>query len=172
MFAQPLFLHRSWRWRPRPDRRLLLILLGVSAGGGGDKSRPGTLGALLGDCRSADEAGTEVLSGLESLNVRSLKLGGEDLRTEIFRFLTILTFFFFFFSSDGAAFKGADSITSWVFLVPLGSFLTSQDDILRRELSLLTFRFLLLKDSFLRLTDNNGNLVTKFSSYLDLLTIG
>ena len=145
MLAQPLFLHRSWCWRPRPDRLLLLMLLGVSAGGGGDNcnSSPGIVGALLGERRSADEAGTEVLSGLESLNVPSLNLG-EDLRMEIFRFLTSLTFFFFFFSSDGAAFSRAGSITIWVFLVPLGSFLTSQDDNLRRELSRLTFRFLFL----------------------------
>ena len=164
MLAQPLFLHRSWLWRPRPDRLLLLMLLGVSAGGGGDTSSPGTVGARLGERRSADEVGTEVLSGLESLDVPSLNLGGEDLRTEIFRFLTILTFFFFFFCSDGAAFSGTDSITSWFFLVPLGSFLTSQDDILRRELSRLTFRFLFLKDALLMLPDNTGNLVTKFFS--------
>lgn len=76
MFAQPLFLHRSWRWRPRPDRRLLLMLLGVSAGGGGDKyaSKPGTLGALLGDWRSAEEAGPKEISGLDSLDLRPLGL--------------------------------------------------------------------------------------------------
>lgn len=158
MFAQPRFRHRSWRWRwrPRPDSLLLLMLLGVSAGGGGDTSKPGTVGALLGERRSADEAGTELSSGLDSLDVGPLNLGGDDLRMEIFRFLTL---FFFFFSSDGATFSGADCdfITSWVFLVPLGSFLTVHDDILRRELSRLTFRFFLLKDAFLKFLDYTGN---------------
>ena len=95
VFEQPLFLHRSWRWRPRPDRRRLLMLLGVSAGGGGDTytSRPGTLGALLRDWRSAEEAGSRETSGLDSLDLRPLGLGGEDLRIEILRFFFLFTSF-------------------------------------------------------------------------------
>ena len=120
MLAQPLFLHLSWRWRPRPDRRLLLMLLGVSAGGGGDTSRPGTLGALLGDRRSAEEAGS-VAGSVASSELDPLRLlGGEDLKIETFLCFT-LVFFFFFFSSEGAAFLGTtfDSIiTGWGFLVP------------------------------------------------------
>ena len=158
MFAQPLFLHRSWRWRwrPRPDSLLLLMLLGVSAGGGGDTFKPGTVGALLGERRSTDEACTEVSSGLDSLDVRPLNLGGEDLRREIFRFFTL---FFIFLSSGGATFSQAncDLITSWFFLVPLGSFFTVHEVILRRELSRLTFRFLLLKHTFLKCLDYTGN---------------
>ena len=53
----------------RPDRRLLLMLFGVSAGGCGDTSKPGTLGALLGDLRSAEEADPKASSELDSLDI-------------------------------------------------------------------------------------------------------
>ena len=150
MFAQPLFLHRSWRWRPRPDRRLLLMLFGVSAGGGGDTLRPGTLGALLGDWRSAEEAGSVASSELDPLHL----LGGEDLKIEHFLCFTVVFFFFFFFS-EGAAFLGIilDSIKGWGFLVPFGSFFTVQFDSFRRELSRFTFGRLFLKDAFIKLVD-------------------
>ena len=153
MLAHPLFLHRSWRWRPRPDLRLLLMLFGVSAGGGGDTSRPGTLGALLGNRRSAEEADPKASSGLDSLEL--LGREGEDLRRDILRFFCLLTFFFFF-SSLGAAFFGAhfDSRTGWCFFVPFGSVFTVQDDTFRRELDLLTLRFFFLKDTFLKIPDD------------------
>ena len=70
MNSHPGVRKEGERVRPRPDRLLLLILLGVSAGGGGDRSKPATLGALLGERRSADEASTEVSSGLGSLDVK------------------------------------------------------------------------------------------------------
>ena len=75
------------------------MLLGVSEGGGGDTyaSKPGTLGALLGDWRSAEEADPIAASGLDSLDLRPLGLGGEDLRIEILR---LFSFFTSFFSSE------------------------------------------------------------------------
>ena len=103
--AQPLFLQRSWRPRPgaRPDRHLCLILFGVSAGGGGDTFSPGTLGALRGERRSADEAGSELSSELSLYSLENLSLPplGEDLSRDTFRF-----FIFFFFFSGTAGFFG------------------------------------------------------------------
>ena len=139
----------------RPDRRLLLMLFGVSAGGCGDTSKPGTLGALLGDLRSAEEADPKASSELDSLDIWILGLGGEDLRRDIFRFFCLLTFFFFF-SSLGTAFFGShfDSETGLLFFVPFGSVFTGQDDTFRRKLDLLTFRFFFLKDTFLKIPDD------------------
>ena len=155
MFAQPLFLHRSWRWRPRPDCRLLLMLFGVSVGGCGDTSRPGTLGALLGERRSAEEAGS-LAGSVASSELDPLHLlGGEDLKIESFLCFPFVFFLFFFFSSEGAALLGKtfDSITGWGFLVPFGSFFTVQFDSFRRELSSFTLRRLFLKAAFIKLAD-------------------
>lgn len=120
----------------------------MSAGGCGDSNsfKPGTLGALLlGDLRLAEEAAAAPAPSSE-LPESPLGLEGDDLNWETFRFfLQILIFGLFttIFSGDGAL-----SILTSVFFVPLGSLRTVQEDIFRRELSLLTFRFLFLKNAY------------------------
>ena len=75
------------------------MVFGVSTGGGGETSKPGTLGArLAGERRSAEEASSEASSELEPLP--PLGLGGEDLRSEGFLFLLFLFLSSFFFDSD------------------------------------------------------------------------
>ena len=121
----------------------------MSAGGCGETKtfKPDTVGALLlGDLRSAE--GVAAASDPSSeLPESPLGLEGDDLNWETFRFfLNILIFCLFttIFSGDGIL-----SILTSVFFVPLGSLGTVQDDIFRRELSLLTFRVLFLRKVFL-----------------------
>ena len=79
------------------------MVFGVSTGGGGETSKPGTLGArLAGERRFAEEASSEASSELEPLP--PLGLGGEDLRSEGFLFLLFFFLSSFFFDSDGVAF--------------------------------------------------------------------